>query len=100
MGQIRNKVAHEQNPINRHQLDNLIVLVDRMLLDSTNPESVSKRTLQLFVKMPGEVIALGSHGDMYDFILAVGTAYHGATIIVVKNIALKSVSKNIIAAEK
>lgn len=62
LGQIRNKVAHEQNPINRHRLDNLIVLVDRMLLDSPSPQPVAKRKLQLFVKKPEEVIVLGSHG--------------------------------------
>lgn len=100
LGQIRNKVAHEQNPINRHRLDNLIVLVDRMLLDSPSPQPVSKRKLQLFVKKPREVIVLGSHGDMYDFIIAAGTAYHGATMIVVKDIALKTIAKNIMGAEK
>lgn len=99
LGQIRNKVAHEQNPINRHRLDNLIVLVDRMLLDSPSPQPVSKRKLQLFVKKPGEVIILGSHGDMYDFIIAAGTACHCATMIVVKDIALKAVAKNIMDTE-
>jgi hypothetical protein len=100
LGQIRNKVAHEQDPINRHRLDNLIVLVDRMLLNSPSPQPVSKRKLQLFVKKPGQVIVLGSHGDMYDFIIAAGAAYHGAMMIVVQEIALKSAAEDIICAEK
>jgi hypothetical protein len=100
LGQIRNKVAHEQNPINRHRLDNLIILVDRMMLDSPSPQPVSKRKLQLFMKKPGEAILLGSHGDMYDFIIAAGTAYHGATMIVVKSLALKFVAKNTMDAKK
>lgn len=38
-------------------------------------------------------------GDMYDFIIAAGTAYHCATMIVVKAIALKAVAKNIMDTE-
>lgn len=93
LGQIRNKVAHEQKPINRNRLDNLIVLVDRMLLGSPSCEPLSKRKLQLFSKKPGEVIVLGSHGDVYDFITTAGAACHGAMIIVIQTIALKKAAK-------
>lgn len=94
LGQIRNKVAHEQNSINRHKLDNLIVSIDSMLLDSSSPDPVCKRKLHLCVKKPNETITLGSHGDMYDFIIAAGTAYHVATLMVVKVAALKVAAKN------
>lgn len=95
LGQIRNKVAHEQNSINRHRLDNLIVLVDSMLLDSPSPEPVSKNKLELFVKMPGEIITLGSHGDMYDFMITAGIAYHGAIQIVMNETVLKAAASEL-----
>ncbi|EGH42368.1 MULTISPECIES: hypothetical protein [Pseudomonas syringae group] len=93
LGKIRNKVAHEQKPINRHQLENLIVLVDRMLLGSPSYEPLSKRKLQLFSKKTGEVIVLGSHGDVYDFIITAGAAYHGAMMIIIQAVALKKAAK-------
>lgn len=95
LGQIRNKVAHEQTPINRHRLENLIKLVDEMLVDGSNPGPVSARKLEMPVKMPGETITLGSHGDMYDFMLTAGTACHHAYLVIARD-AAKTAAKRLL----
>lgn len=94
LGQIRNKVAHEQQPINRQRLDNLIMLVDKLVDASPIAGKFVNATVE--INKTGnenpdpddiEIIKLGTGGDKGDFILAAGLAIQAATLIVVKEIS-------------
>ncbi|WP_434729011.1 hypothetical protein [Pseudomonas soli] len=99
VGQIRNKVAHELKPINRHKLDHLIKVIDENLICCLDGEKkLSDYKIELVGKSPDEVVRLGTHGDRYDFIVAVAAALHCSGIIIGKRLALDKAKQHFLSA--
>ena len=100
LGQIRNKMAHEQASINPDKVKVLIKSVDEMLSATEESTPIAKRKMEISAKLPGETIMLGTHGNMYDFMLAAGTAYHCASMIVIKNVMLRKAAEQLTKSTK
>lgn len=95
LGQIRNKMAHEQASVNPDKVKVLIKSIDDLLSETDQPTPVAQRKMELPVKFPGETIQVGTHGNIFDFMIAAGTAYHCASMLIIKDVMIRKASEQL-----